>query len=340
MVRYTLILAVLLLLPFRGNAQTVTAFVQPDSLTTGSVFTYTITAQYPSARFTPIFPDSSAFGGDIEFRSMQRFRGVNSRDSVVYLLQFFALQDTLIGSKRITFSGEDGNVNVHTPPVAISFVSLVDDASSELLDLKPIFQFARSWLWLLILLAILTLLGALIYRNRHRFKKAEQPVFVEPTPVVPFKSPLVILQRELMDLQQTGLFAEDDFKEYYTRISNAFRSYFEEVYFIPALESTTREVVRDLKRKGTDERIIRLMESLLKESDLVKFAKYTATSDQAVKFYHHAIQLYEIVRTTDPERIEQLRYSYELKHGLRTEHGSAKVKPTINPLVQHNKEIS
>ncbi|MCH8523870.1 MAG: hypothetical protein LAT52_04900 [Balneolales bacterium] len=297
--------------------QTVRTFVTPDSLTTGSTFNYIITAQYASNQYSPVFPDSTAFSDAIEFRSVQRFRGVSSRDSVVYELQFFALNDTIIGPKEVTFNSSEGSVSVNTSSVNLYFVSLLDETSAELRDLKPLFLFGRSWFWLMLFLIAVFITAILLYRYRSKFVKKEP---IQETPkqeIPPFVSPFDTLFREINELRNIQIYSDDNFRGFYTKLSDAFRLYFEDVYFIPALESTTREVIRDVQRKGVDDCVVLLLNNLLKESDMVKFAKYRATEDQALKALNVAEQLVKLVQRADYDRISQLRISYQAKYGLR-----------------------
>jgi hypothetical protein len=307
--------------------------VKPDSLAIGDTFQYIITAQYQSARYTATFPDSSAFEGDIEFKSVQRFRGVQSRDSVVYTLQFFALNDTIIAPKVVLFSGSEGNLRVNTLPVSLYFKSLLDETATELHDLKPLFTFTQSWFWVILLFVAIALTALLLYRYRNKFRKNTLATEMPFKEVTPYVNPISKLQQDLLELQQLSSYANDNFRDYYTRLSNAFRTYFENVYFIPALESTSREVLRDLKRKGIDDQIVTLLQSLLKESDMIKFAKYAANSDQAVASYQVAEQLLRALRKADIERIEQLRISYEIRNGLRDPQNPSSTIRVINPLI-------
>lgn len=316
-----------------SHAQSVRAIVSQDSVLIGDTFQYIITAQYPSGRYQVTFPDSTAFGGDIEFKSVQRFRGATSRDSVVYTLQFFALNDTLLSPKQVLFVQGDESVRVSTPAIPLYFRSVLSSDTAELRPLKPLFDFARSWLGILLLATLLILLAAMLYRYRDRFMSKEQEPESEPITVEPFQNPLRELQREILALQQIASFQEDQFRTFYTQISIAFRRYFEDVYETPALESTTREVIRDLKRAGSDELVISTLQGILRECDLVKFARYKPDVHQASKSYAHAEQLLRALRKFDESRIERLKITYEIRHGLRDPENPAKNKRVVTPLI-------
>lgn len=316
------------------QAQSVRSFATPDSLAIGDTFYFVITSQYNSTRYQAAYPDSTAFGDSFEYVSMRRYRGVQSRDSIVYRLQFFALQDTIMPPKTVQFLGGDTPLRVETLPVPLYFKSVLDPADAELRPIKPIFQFGRAiWPYLVGLLLLITALY-LFWRYRDRFiKQATEPV-PAPKEVPPFRNPLKTLADDLVGLYQFENFKTDHYREFYFLVSQAFRQYFEDVYKVLALESTTRELLLDLGRKGADERIIDLLKLILRRADLVKFAKFEARTADAAETIEQAEELVQLLRKADNERIAHLKYMYELENGLRKPDDAGKPKAAVlNPLV-------
>lgn len=297
--------------------QSIQAVVSSDSLSTGDVFHLSITAQYNPDVYEVIFPDSSQFDSDIEYLSSRKFRGISSRDSLVYTLQFFALQDTVLTGKTVTFSSDERILQVSTPEIPLYFKSLVNPMEQNLRPLKPLFEFARSW-WLLLLLLIASVLLAIAaYRYRDKLRRNRTKKIL-PTPTIPdpFHDPIQHLYNQIVHLQVELSSPQGDYTIFYTELSEAFRQYFESVHEIPALESTTREVIRDLKRRGVDDQITGSTQQLLRDSDLVKFAKFKPDPEFAQKSYVLAESLVKSIKKKDAERVVAMRYRYEQNLGL------------------------
>ena len=72
-----------------------------------------------------------------------------------------------------------------------------------------------------------------------------------------------------------------DYKSFYFFVSNAVREYIGRRYAIHALDSTTQELLYDLDAQPKGEEVIPLMKGFLTRCDLVKFAKFKPSLEQA-----------------------------------------------------------
>jgi hypothetical protein len=79
----------------------------------------------------------------------------------------------------------------------------------------------------------------------------------------------------LHDLRHAGLTREGRFAEHFDRVSDIVRRYLGDRYGFDGLESTTREMLGELR--GATPRIVVLddIERFLRQADLVKFARLT-----------------------------------------------------------------
>jgi hypothetical protein len=305
-----LFLFVLSILPLRsGMAQTSRASSSTDSISVGELFEISIKLQYnqPYDRF--IYPDSSAFPDVIEWLSTQQFRLTDFSDSLVYHLQFFAGQDITLPPFRIGLVSAGDTSFIFTNPVNLYFKSVLPSEDAELKPLKPIFSFSRiHWAWFVIIAA---LIAAAVWAYLTLRSKPEEQI-KEVVTTEPFVSPLAELEitlkalRDDYDLAQTK-----DFKYFYTTISDSIRQYYEVLYNIPALESTSRELFRYLDAFGVDHEMIKTTRKVLNRSDMVKFAKFTPTLDDAWKTYQTAIDFLDRARLIDASRISRMRSEYE-----------------------------
>lgn len=122
------------------------------------------------------------------------------------------------------------------------------------------------------LMGLLILIGLLIGINYLRKRPAkEKPAPEEPVIIIP---PHITALENLAALQNEQLWQNGEIKAYHSRLSHIVRSYLEGRYHIPALESTTYEIMQSLqKQSDLPEQGMENLRKLLETSDLVKFAK-------------------------------------------------------------------
>ncbi len=153
----------------------------------------------------------------------------------------------------------------------------VDTLKQKMYDIKDIIpaqhSFFGSWWIYLLILHLIVGLGGLLYWYIKKYKKENQPE--EET----FKTPIEKATNMLNKLEKKELWQRGEVKEYYSELTDIVRNYIEEAIEIPAMESTTSELIQSLKvaslkkkMKLSKETIDNLF-TVLKQADLVKFAK-------------------------------------------------------------------
>jgi hypothetical protein len=104
-----------------------------------------------------------------------------------------------------------------------------------------------------------------------RKRKRKEPVFSISKPAEP---PHVIALRELDQLRDEKLWQRNEYKQYYTRLTEIIRNYIERRFEIPAMEQTSYDILLSWKKKGYDDPdLYKILKQLLGLADLVKFAK-------------------------------------------------------------------
>ena len=96
----------------------------------------------------------------------------------------------------------------------------------------------------------------------------------------------------LGQLRQKGMI-----KDYHSRITEIIRRYFQDQFYLPALELTTSEVMQYLKQVRRAEIIIDTTFNFLSNADLVKFAKFKPMASVNEEMMKQAV---EIVEKTKP----------------------------------------
>lgn len=124
-------------------------------------------------------------------------------------------------------------------------------------------------------------LALLIYVLYMKFAK-KQPVFIKKEK--PKEPAHIIAFRNLDALKDEKLWQKGLVKEYYSRLTEVIRVYIEDRWGILAMESTTDEILRDLKPvDDIDKALKNLLHETLVNADFVKFAKAQPLADENEK---------------------------------------------------------
>ena len=152
---------------------------------------------------------------------------------------------------------------------------VVDTLKQKLYDIKPIVEVtsSKSWIWkLLLILLLLAGIGAFVYwflKIRQK-KKIEEEVY---------KTPIEKATSLLNSLEKKQLWQKGEVKAYYSELTDIARNYIEEAIDVPAMESTTSELIEGLrkasqkKKMALSQETLENLEKVLQQADLVKFAK-------------------------------------------------------------------
>ena len=206
----------------------------------------------------------------------------------------------------------------------------VDTLRQKLFDIKPIvevpYQLSYFWQYVVIILLILGI-GALIYWliKKYQKKKVEE--------VEELKSPIERATILLKTLEKKELWQKGAVKEYYSELTDIARNYIEEAIEIPAMESTTSELILALRAASIKKKMtlsaetVENLERVLKQADLVKFAKskpldYEIAEDQnkiekAILTLDKSIPI-EIEIEEDTSEWDEMRRMQKLKKQKRT----------------------
>ncbi|WP_439128980.1 BatD family protein [Polaribacter sp.] len=129
-------------------------------------------------------------------------------------------------------------------------------------------------MYIYIALAILAIIGFWIYWFVIRKRKLEEEAPTYRT-LPPYEEAIY----RLNELDEKLLWQNNQVKEYYSELTEIVRGYIERELKVPALENTTDEVLsmlkdfKDAETIQTSKETIDKLKDLLREADLVKFAK-------------------------------------------------------------------
>ncbi|MCX6640988.1 MAG: hypothetical protein NTW14_11010 [bacterium] len=129
------------------------------------------------------------------------------------------------------------------------------------------------------------------YLRKRRSKVVEAVAGPPPEPAH------VIALRALDHLRDQQLFQAGRIKDYYSELSEILRRYFELRFDVPAMESTSFQLLRDIEVHLGDKELIASLETLLTDADLAKFAKHQPNANTCQQDLEQA---YTLVNQTKP----------------------------------------
>lgn len=206
--------------------------------------------------------------------------------------------DTLLrGTKPI-------GIEVYTIPVdtAKAFVEIIEPIEAPVVfrEVLPYLVFA----FLLIAIAIF-----IWWYRRYKAKK-EAEAFVEQKPRI---LPQLIARGRLRELEAAKYWQQGDVKTYFSELSNILREYLENRYQILALESTTDEIIDDLKATKFPQKQNINLQSFLETADLAKFAKYKPAAETCQEAM---VNVEDLIKETQLATFEEL----EMEWGILSSH--------------------
>lgn len=175
------------------------------------------------------------------------------------------------------FKLQAGGAGVETDPLLLRVNGFAVDSAAVPAPIKPIVRLPFSplwwvrqhWTWVagaagILIAAALTLLLV------RRIRRPSEPVAV-PIEVPPLHQRILA---QLDALEHERLWQQGQHKAYQSRLTDLLRAYIEERYEVPALERTTDELMHELRVSPMSSDHQALLANMLRNADLVKFAKW------------------------------------------------------------------
>ena len=192
-----------------------------------------------------------------------------------------------------------------TNPLSIKIVDMpVDTTQQAITDIKDVYNPPIDWMFYLtiagsLLLAIL-LIALILYLVNKYLKSRENKEEEIIEPIDPRKAHEIAYE-ELELLRQKQLWQSQQFKLYYTELTEILRRYISNRYDIDAMEQTSDDIVtefrrnKELKEKKEE---IKLLSDVLQVADLVKFAKWQPLPDECEHSFHQVTQFIDKTKET------------------------------------------
>ncbi|MBP5318654.1 MAG: hypothetical protein J6Y77_04560 [Paludibacteraceae bacterium] len=267
--------------------------------------------QPDNVRFSvPSFADSVCTGVELVGEpSMDTVRLTDNRIQVDidYIVTSFDSGFYFIPSQL--FEDETGFV-LESKPLSLSVTTIQVNLQDAIRPEKGLMQPPFDWLGLIVMLLIvkaaLLLLAVIIILVMHFvFKKRVPLLSPEPEPEIP---PYEQAYGRLVEIREKKRWQLGEVKEFYTDLTDVLRTYLSKRFKISAMESTTDEILEDVKSIPEMADYRSDLKSVLEEADLVKFAKQVPFENENYQVIDAAFKLVEgtkpIEETTAPNASE------------------------------------
>jgi len=261
---------------FGQDGVRITSSVDTTQIKIGDQVLFTVQVEVDSSAQV-IFPEGQTFA---PLETVEAFKtDTTLKQDRMMLERIYALTQFDSGTynlpiQRIEVNGRGyftDSLNIRVADVA------VDTTKQKMYDIKPLIEVDRNYAKLgkIIAIALLALLiiGGLIYWFYFRKKPLTQAE--EEALLPPYDRALLELKR----LENSRYLIQDEFKKYYSELTQIVRAYLEEDIQVAALESTTTqlmeklELLKDSGRLHIEDSTLHQFEQILQTADLVKFAK-------------------------------------------------------------------
>lgn len=192
--------------------------------------------------------------------------------------------------------GDTAAHRVYTNAIYLTVAGVAVDAKGDIKDIKGPISAPWEFADFLPYLIALVVLGAAGYGYYYYRKKQKEKLaaYVPPKPAIAPHTAALFALRELEDKK---LWQSGRVKEYYSEATDIIRTFFEGRWNFIALELTTDEILRHMKKFPESEHVWNEMTSFFVNADLVKFAKFMPSPEDNEQELQWA---YGIVRAMTP----------------------------------------
>ncbi len=200
-----------------------------------------------------------------------------------------------IPAQPFLFKGPYGWDTIMSTPGYLNVVGVQVDSTKTIRDISnvewviPTFAEMLPYLFGILGLGLIVFLIYYYWPGRRAKIEGHKP-FKQAEP------PHIVALRELDKLKAQKLWQQKQVKEYYTKLTHIIRVYIENQFGVSAMEETTSEILRDIRKEGLDKKInMQQLEGLLNLADLIKFARGEAQPQENIEQLEAA---YEFVKNS------------------------------------------
>ncbi len=192
-----------------------------------------------------------------------------------YMITSFESGIQLVPAQPVVYEAGEINDTALSMPLMIQVFEPVVDTTQQIRPIKPPMNTPLSFRevlpWIGVGVLGLLLIASIVVLIRRYRRRKKYPILYSQKPQEPAH---VIAFRELDRLKEEKVWEKGFIKLYYSRLTEITRHYIERRFEIPAMESTTDEILFSFHRSNAEDVLLdEMLKELLELADLVKFAK-------------------------------------------------------------------
>lgn len=290
----------------------VTARVEPDSIGIGDRFEYVIDVEkdlVQAVQFPQFLPDEKSgielveeLPADTLLRDGRRLK-ISKR----YRLAAFEEGRYNLGAAQVLYA--DKNILDTLRSRDSSYLEVttfqIDSTSQSIYDLKPqktlpfrVAEITGYMQWLVVALVVLLAAAYALHRYLRSRGKGFGDIF-RPAPPLP---PHVAAIQALEALHNQKLWQNNRHKLYYSGLTDILRTYISARWGVGAMEMTSDEIIEAMRGEELPDKARMDLTSILRDADLVKFAKATPDGEQNEADYLKAYYFVEETKLVENEQ--------------------------------------
>jgi hypothetical protein len=247
----------------------------------------------------PIWPDSIA---GLELISSRR--DTVETDGTFSITEHFVLTSFDSGFVVIPpFEILLADQKLATEPQILNVGTIEILADQDFYDIKapvdPPFDFLywlkKLW-YVAVILAILLGIGLWFFLRKRKGKMA-----IQAPPDL--RTPAQRARENLAAIRDARVWQAGDVKEYYSQVSDTARTYLEEQFNVPAMEMISDELL-DAMQSRISANAQHVLRKMLRDADMVKFAKSKPGPEQYGQLWDDAMQIIELTEPKTADHVE------------------------------------
>jgi len=224
--------------------------------------------------FQPIVGDTLGNFSVVERQPLERLSETETRTTIV--VSYYDSGNVVLPPIQFLYAstGDTASSVVETNPLNLTVSTVSVDTSKAFKDIKPPLSISMTLAEIALYVAIILALLAAAYLAYRYWKEKNEKKPLPPAYVPPPKPAHVIALEKLGRLKEKKLWQQGLIKEYYSETTDIVREYIEKRFKVRALEQTTDEILEAISVYNLPDETTPSLESMLRNADMVKFAKF------------------------------------------------------------------
>ncbi len=246
----------------------------PDTAFVGSLIELQVSVENLQSTEIPVFNEIE--GSKEEFTVVDK---VLTPSSISYFLQFWKVGLIIIPSISVDIKNNNNDViRIQTSKISVNILSNISTSSNEIRSIKPMKELKLNStlkLGLLIVLIIVGLVaGGYLWNSKTNLNDLND---LKGS----FKiSALNESIKKIEDLPLPSKINSETAENYYLKLSEICRLFFNEIFYIKATEMTSRELAEHFAFIGIESELVNSWNKVSQMADKAKYANYIPPIDQ------------------------------------------------------------